>query len=76
MNDRLKEDLKKELEIYFEEKKMAVSFEILHDFEIKEKPQYYTALYKKEGIKKYIVVPKTDNTTVNKLTDYLLNKNY
>lgn len=61
---------------FFKERGFRVTTEKLTSFEMICKKSYYYCRYYKEGKLKFINVPKPDNTTVKKITSYLLKKDY
>ena len=64
------------LEEFFKEKKLKTNFEILTEFEVIAKPDFYNCNFIKEGKRKFINVPKPDNKIIKQISEYLLTKNY
>lgn len=64
------------LKDYFEEQNFKTSFDVLTEFEVIGKPDYYNCNFIKEGKRKFINVPRPNNATLNKITEYLLTKTY
>lgn len=61
---------------YFRENHFYVTFAELNNFEIKNKTGYFCCTYDKDGKKKLLNIPKTDNTVINKISEHLLTKTY
>lgn len=72
--DTAKEDSKIIIEEYFNKIKVPVTFEVLTEFEIKEKQHHFKTTYKKEGKTKIINIAKEDSILINKITSYLLHQ--
>ena len=64
------------LKEYFADNKLESSFDVLREFEVTGKPDHYLCEYIKNDKKTFMNVPKTDNKTIKKITDYLITKNY
>ena len=63
-------------ECFFEKRGFPCTFEKLKEFHIKPHKTHFQVSYLKEGKKKIINVPRPENETIKKLTDYLTTKDY
>ena len=61
---------------YLQEIGYNSKFEKLTEFEVTGYPDYYNVKYIKQGKRKFMNVPKYDNTIVRKITNHLLTKDY
>jgi hypothetical protein len=64
------------IQAYFKENKYKTTFEVLTDFTVELKQDYYQCRYIKDGKRKIINVPKPENKIAKKITEYLLKKKY
>lgn len=65
-----------ELLEFFSQKGFKVSFDVLTNFYIKCKNTYYNVSYTKNGEKKFMNVPKKQNSIIKSISNYLLTKDY
>ena len=61
---------------YFEDMKFKTSFDILREFEVIGKPDFYNCNFIKEDKRKFINVPRPSHKILNQITEHLLTKNY
>jgi len=59
---------------FFQEKGFQSSFDILKDFKVTAKENYFLCSYKKDEEGKIMRVPRHDITAIRKITDYLTKK--
>lgn len=61
---------------FFNNKGFRVSFDILEEFHVINKNDFYKCSYKKEGKNKYMNVPKPEQAIFKKITEHLISKCY
>jgi len=61
---------------YFKQQGFNTSFDVLENFEVNRKREYYRVKYDKEGKSKMLNIPSKENETIEKITQHLMSKNY
>lgn len=61
---------------FFAKNNFAVSYERLENFSITNKRDFYECSYLKDGKQKLMNVPKPDNSTLKKIYEHLIKKEY
>ena len=61
---------------YFEDNKFKTSFDILREFEVIGKPDYYNCNFIKKDKKTFINVPRPSHKILKQITEHLLTKTY
>lgn len=61
---------------HFEKIGFKTSFDVLENFEVKRKKDFYRVLYDKEGKKKMLNIPAKENIIIEKISQHLLTKTY
>jgi hypothetical protein len=65
-----------ELMQFFELNKFPISFEVLKEFHVKNKKTFYACSYWKGDKKKFMNVPKQQNSIIKNIANYLLTREY
>jgi hypothetical protein len=61
---------------FLENEKFKISFDVLKEFHVKVYKNYYAVSYWKEDKKKFMNVPKQQNSIIKNISNYLLTKDY